>query len=114
MRHLEAYAAGGDAYERGDPAQPPGTIPLHCKDAWLKGWADQKAFMERQAAGRKQKPPPPVAAPRLPLAPGGCQWPLGDTRPFTLCGAPVVGRGPYCEAHTRTAWQRPTARFHPR
>jgi hypothetical protein len=56
MRYLEAYAAGGDAYECGEPAQPPATIPLHRKDAWLKGWAEQKAFMERQAAGRKQKP----------------------------------------------------------
>ena len=53
MRHLEAYAAGGDAYERGEPAQPPVAIPRHRKDAWLKGWAGQKAFMERQAAGRK-------------------------------------------------------------
>jgi hypothetical protein len=52
MRHLEAYAAGADAHERGEPAQPPATIPRQRKDAWLKGWADQKTFME--AAGRKQ------------------------------------------------------------
>jgi hypothetical protein len=43
---------GGDAYERGEPVQPPASIPRHRKDAWLKGWVDQKAFME--AAGRKQ------------------------------------------------------------
>ena len=71
MRHLEAYAAGGDAHERGEPAQPPATIPRDRKEAWLKGWTDQQAFMERQAAGRKQKPPP-SAAPRkkqaVPLA----------------------------------------------
>ena len=39
MRHLEAYAAGGDAHERGEPAQPPATILRHRKEAWLKGWA---------------------------------------------------------------------------
>ena len=33
MRHLQAYAAGGDAYERGEPAQPPATVPRHRKDA---------------------------------------------------------------------------------
>jgi hypothetical protein len=44
MRHLEAYAAGGDAHERGEPAQPPATISRHRKDAWLKGWAHQQAF----------------------------------------------------------------------
>ena len=106
MRYLEAYAAGGDAHERGEPAQPPVTIPLHRKDAWLKGWADQKAFMEHKAAVRKQKPPPSVVVARPPLTHRGCQWPLGDKRPFTFCGKPVVGRGPYCEAHTRTAWTR--------
>ena len=103
MRHLAAYAAGGDAHERGEPAQHPATIPRDRKEAWLKGWTDQQAFMERQAAGRKQKPPPSAAAPSLPSAHLGCQWPLGDKRPFTSCGKPVVGRGPYCEAHTRTA-----------
>ena len=108
MGYLEAYAAGGDAYERGEPAQPPVTIPRHRRDAWLKGWADQKVFVERQAAGRKQNPPATTAAPSLH---GGCQWPLGE-RPFTLCDKPVVGRGPYCEAHTRVALQRPTARDH--
>jgi hypothetical protein len=40
MGYLEAYAAGGDAYERGEPAQPPVTIARHRRDAWLKGWAD--------------------------------------------------------------------------
>ena len=108
MRHIEAYAAGGDAYERGEPAQPPVAIPRHRKDAWLKGWAGQKAFMERQAAGRKQELPAAAARP-LP-APRGCQWPLGE-RPFTSCGAPVLKRGPYCEVHTRIAWHRPTARL---
>jgi hypothetical protein len=54
MRHFQAYAAGGDAHERGEPAQPPVTIPCHRKDAWLKVWADQKTFMERQPAGRKR------------------------------------------------------------
>jgi hypothetical protein len=43
------------SFERGEPAQPPATIPSHRKDAWLKGWADQKTFMERKATGRKQK-----------------------------------------------------------
>jgi hypothetical protein len=105
MRYLEAYAAGGDAYERGEPAQPPVTIPRHRKEAWLKGWAEQQAFMERQAAGRKRNPPVVADAPRPLLARRSCQWPLGE-RPFTPCGAPVVGRGPYCEAHTRVAWQR--------
>jgi hypothetical protein len=74
----------------------------------LKGWAEQMAFMERQAAGRKQKPPAAADAP-LP-APRGCQWLLGE-RPFTLCGAPVLKRGPYCEVHTRIARQRSTARL---
>ena len=105
MGYLEAYAAGGDAYERGEPAQPPVTIPRHRRVAWLKGWADQKVFVERQAAGRKQNPPATAAAPS---SHRGCQWPLGE-RPFTLCDKPVVGRGPYCEAHTRVALQRPTA-----
>lgn len=59
MRHLEAYAAGGDAHERGEPAQPPATIPRQRK-AWLKGWADQKAFME-PASPATSSP----AAPRL-------------------------------------------------
>jgi hypothetical protein len=54
MRHLEAYAASGDAHERGEPAQAPATVPRHRKDAWLKGWADQQAFMERQATGKAQ------------------------------------------------------------
>jgi hypothetical protein len=54
MRHLEAYAAGGDAHVRGEPAQPPATVPRHRKEAWLKGWADQQAFMERQATGKAQ------------------------------------------------------------
>jgi hypothetical protein len=107
MGYLEAYAAGGDAYERGEPAQPPGTIPRHRRDAWLKGWADQKAFMERQAAARKQKPPATATATAAATSSHrGCQWPLGDKRPFTLCDKPVVGRSPYCEAHTRVAWQR--------
>jgi hypothetical protein len=52
MRHLEAYAAGGDAHERGEPVQPPTSVPRQREDAWLKGWADQQAFMERQAAGK--------------------------------------------------------------
>jgi hypothetical protein len=108
MRHLEAYAAGGDAYERGEPAQPPVTIPRHRKDAWLKGWAEQMAFMGRRAAEWKRKPPASASRP-LP-APRDCQWPLGE-RPFTSCGAPVLKRGPYCEVHTRIAWQRPTARL---
>ena len=55
MRHLQAYAAGGDAHERVEPAQPPATIPRHRKDAWLKGWVDQKAFMERQPVVRKKQ-----------------------------------------------------------
>ena len=110
MRHLEAYAAGGDAYERGEPAQPPVTIPRQRRDAWLKGWAEQKAFLERQAAGRKQELPAAADAPRPLPASRGCQWPLGE-RPFTWCGKPVMRRGPYCEAHTRIAWQRPTARL---
>ena len=109
MRYLEAYAAGGDAYECGEPAQPPATIPLHRKDAWLKGWAEQKAFMERQAAGRKQKPSAAADRPRPLPASRGCQWPLGE-RPFTWCGKPAMSRGPYCEAHTRIAWQRPAVR----
>jgi hypothetical protein len=54
MRHLQAYAAGGDAHERGEPAQPPAAIPRQRKDAWLKGWPDQKVFMERRAAGKAQ------------------------------------------------------------
>ena len=54
MRHHEAYAAGGDAHGRGEPAQPPATVPRQRKDAWLKGWADQQAFVERQAARKKQ------------------------------------------------------------
>jgi hypothetical protein len=53
MRQLQAYAAGGFAYDLGEPAQPPVIIPCHRKDAWLKGWADQKAFTERLAAGKK-------------------------------------------------------------
>jgi hypothetical protein len=52
MRHREQHA-DGDAHERGEPA-PPATIPRQRKDAWLKGWADQRAFVERQAAA---KPP---------------------------------------------------------
>ena len=100
MGYLEAYAAGGDAYERGEPAQPPVTIPPRRKDAWLKGWVDQKVFVERQAAVRK---PPATAA--ATSSHRGCQWPLGE-RPFTLCDKPVVGRGPYCEAHIRIALQR--------
>jgi hypothetical protein len=104
MRHLEVYTAGGDAHERGEPAQPPATVTRQCKGAWLTGWADQKAFMERQGSRRKQKPPPSAAAPSLPPAHRGCQWPLGDKRPFTLCGKPVAKPGrPYCEAHTRAA-----------
>ena len=55
MRQLQAYAAGADAYGRGEPAQPPPTIPRHRKDAWLKGWADQQAFMDRHPAVRKHK-----------------------------------------------------------
>jgi hypothetical protein len=54
MRLLQAHAAGGDAHERGEPARPPATIPRHRKDAWLRGWMDQKAFVERQAAGTTQ------------------------------------------------------------
>ena len=76
MRHLEAYAAGGDAYERGEPVQPPVTIPSHRKDAWLKGWAEQRAFLERQVAGRKQELPAAADAPRS--ASRGCQWPLDE------------------------------------
>jgi hypothetical protein len=103
MRQLQAYAAGGFAYDRGESAQPPATVPRDRKEAWLKGWADQQAFMERQATGRKQKPPPSAAAPSLPPA-HRCQWPLGDKRPFTLRGKPVVKPGsPYCAEHTRTA-----------
>jgi hypothetical protein len=64
-------------------------------------------FAERRAAERKQKPPADASRP-LPVS-RGCQWPLGE-RPFTPCGAPVLKRGPYCEAHTRIAWQRPAAR----
>ena len=104
MRHIEAYADGGDAYERGEPGQPPATIPRGRKDAWLKGWAEQKAFLERQATGAAADAPRPLPAPR------GCLWPLGE-RPFTQCGAPVQKRSPYCEAHTRIAWYRPTARL---
>jgi hypothetical protein len=89
MRPLEPYAASGDAYERGEPAQPPVTIPPHRKDAWLKGWAEQKAFMERQATGWKEKLPAAADAPRPLPASRGCQWPLGE-RPFTPCGAPVL------------------------
>ena len=54
MRHLQAYAAGGFAYDRGEPALPPATLPRHRKDAWLKGSADQQAFVERQATGKAQ------------------------------------------------------------
>ena len=36
------------------PAQPPATVPRHRKEAWLKGWMDQQAFMERQAAAKAQ------------------------------------------------------------
>jgi hypothetical protein len=52
MWHLQAYAAGGFAYDRGELAQPPATIPPDRRDAWLKGWADQKTFVE--AVGRKR------------------------------------------------------------
>ena len=107
MRHIEAYAAGADAYERGETAQPPATIPRSRKDAWLKGWAEQKVFMERQAAGQQKLT---VAADAPLPAPRGCQWPLGE-RPFTPCGAPALNRGPYCEVHTRIAWHRPPARL---
>ena len=100
MRHIEAYAAGGDAYERGEPAQPPATIPRQRRDAWLKGWAEQRALLERQAAGRRQELPAAADAPRP--ASRGCQWPLGE-RPFTWCGKPMMRRGPYREAHTRIA-----------
>jgi hypothetical protein len=70
---------------------------------------------KRKAADAKKLEPtaalPAVAdAPRPLPAPRGCQWPIGE-RPFTLCGAPVLKRGPYCEAHTRIAWQRPHARL---
>jgi hypothetical protein len=54
MGHLEAYAAGVEAHERGEAAEPPASIPREGRDAWLKGWADQQAFMERQAAGKVQ------------------------------------------------------------
>jgi len=52
---LRAYAAGADAFDRGEPAWPPPTIPSHRMDAWLNGWADQKAFTEHQTARRKRK-----------------------------------------------------------
>jgi hypothetical protein len=54
MRKLQAYAAGADASAQGQPVQPPPTIPRHRKNAWLKGWADQQAFMDRHPAVRKQ------------------------------------------------------------
>lgn len=38
----QAYVAGSDAYERGEPAAPPATIPARRKTAWLKGWSDRK------------------------------------------------------------------------
>jgi hypothetical protein len=51
MSPQRAYAAGGFAYDRGEPAQPPATIPIERKQAWLKGWADQKSFMEVRKRG---------------------------------------------------------------
>jgi hypothetical protein len=52
---LRAYAAGADAYDRGEPPQPPPAIPSHRMDAWLNGWTDQKAFTEHQTARRNRK-----------------------------------------------------------
>jgi hypothetical protein len=49
--YLQAYT--GDACQRGDPATPPPTIPSNRREAWLKGWADQRALDDRQTAQRK-------------------------------------------------------------
>ena len=58
-------------------------------------------------ASSAREAPPSVAAPRPLPAQRGCQWPLGDRRPFALCGKPVVKPGgPYCAGHTRIAWAR--------
>ena len=57
MRHLEAYAAGGDAHERGEPAQAPATVPRHRKYARLKGWADQRCSWsgsQAETQGRRE------------------------------------------------------------
>jgi hypothetical protein len=56
VRHLEAYSAGGDTYDRGEPAQPPSTIPTHRRDAWLQGWADQQAFMTAERKRNRALP----------------------------------------------------------
>jgi hypothetical protein len=36
---------------------------------------------------------------------GGCLWPFGDG-PFTFCGRPKFGAGPYCAGHSVTAYQK--------
>jgi hypothetical protein len=52
MKHLQAYAAGGDAHERGEPGQPPSRASARARGS--KGWTDQQAFVARQAAGKPQ------------------------------------------------------------
>ena len=74
------------------------------------GWAEDTIGSRARGRGRPkwaprrpppEKPPPDVAAPPPPPLTRSCQWPLGEKRPFTLCGKPIVGRGPYCAVHTQ-------------
>ena len=55
-------------------------------------------------------PPPPPQPPPTPAPPlvgrERCQWPTSDGRPWTFCGAPVDGAGPYCLAHKRISQVR--------
>jgi hypothetical protein len=101
MRHLQAYAAGGFAYERGDPAKPPAIIPRHRRDAWLKGWADQKAFMERAS---HQLPPATETEVSLrsdsPESPRLCSWEtaLPGGRCIRCTSPPESGK-PWCRQH---------------
>ncbi len=54
MRHHEAYAAGGDAHKRGEPAQPPATVPRQRKDAWLKGGRISRRSWSARPPGRSR------------------------------------------------------------
>jgi len=65
-------------------------------------------LLRRPAAG----PSAAYGAAALTLLPdGACRWPLGDPAEpgFAFCGAPRLGRGPYCGGHLGEAFQHEDA-----
>lgn len=45
------------------------------------------------------------------LTAGVCRWPYGEEPPFTFCGQAATG--PYCAAHHRIAYGRPSMQISP-